>query len=302
MVECRECAHTYKALTNTHLLVHGLTIAQYEEKHGIKVLALPLAPALLEKTDARYIAWRKSLEKRPAPWSVGRMKDKQAVAKKISETFKKKQIDNFRQWRDAAKQAGTIRASYPALVQDEQLAFLIGLVLGDGSLYKHKRTEDLRITLGTDKPELIEFVVHIVEKVLQKKPTLYYPKQTKCVVVRLYEKELSSRLGIPFGARTKYEIALPEWIAANATFLRAYLRGLYEAEGSFSVHEKTYTYKFLFNNKNDSLHNIVYTALVAFGYHPHYSAYKTQISRREEAYKLMEFLRFRDYSDYCRVV
>ncbi|MDD5152951.1 MAG: hypothetical protein PHS95_03110, partial [Candidatus Pacebacteria bacterium] len=78
-------------------------------------------------------------------------------------------------------------------------------------------------------------------------------------------------------------------------YIIRYLRGLYEAEGSFCVHEPTYTHKFLFANKNISMLNNVYGLMKALGFHPHRSKYQIQISRKEEVQRAIKILGFRDY-------
>ncbi|MCD6270358.1 hypothetical protein J7J23_01095 [bacterium] len=70
---------------------------------------------------------------------------------------------------------------------------------------------------------------------------------------------------------------------------------MYEAEGSFCVHKPTYTYKFLFANRNKSLLENVYRILKILGFHPHKSKYKIQISKKGEVYKIKELIKFRQY-------
>ncbi len=59
--------------------------------------------------------------------------------------MKRKQLDNFKNWRDKMKRLGVIKSSYPVLSRNGDLAELIGIILGDGHIYKHDRCESLRI-------------------------------------------------------------------------------------------------------------------------------------------------------------
>ena len=86
-----------------------------------------------------------------------------------------------------------------------------------------------------------------------------------------------------------------KWIVKNKEYVVRYLRGLYEAEGSFCVHKPTYTHKFLFANKNVSMLNNVYDLMQGLGFHPHRGKYQIQISKKDEVYKAMKVLEFRDY-------
>ncbi len=123
----------------------------------------------LSHDDPRYIKWRRSLIKRPAPWNKGYTKEDHPSVEKTSRTFKRKGIDNFAEWRRAARENGIIPSEYPPFKRDGNLAFLIGMVLGDGHICKHERTESLRVTLGTDKPDLWKYTTKVVSDVFQKK-------------------------------------------------------------------------------------------------------------------------------------
>lgn len=297
MVRCKICKEKFAVISNTHLRSrHGLTVKTYTKCFGDKGVGFVSSFSDLPKSDPRYARWYKSLLRRPPPWSKGYTKETHPSVAKISSTFKKRRIDNFAAWRAQAKAEGRIPSSYPPLEKNQELAFLIGMVLGDGHIQKFSRTESLNISLGTDKPDLWQFTERVVKNVFNKDPHVYKVKSSACMVIRLYQKKISARLGIPEGNRGKIKIVLPQWIWGKRGCLIACVRGLYEAEGSFCVHEPTYTYKMLFSNKNDSLLNFMYTALEELGFHPHRSPYKIQISRKQEAYALKEQISFRNYS------
>lgn len=249
----------------------------------------------LSHDDPRYIEWRKSLSKRPPAWSKGYTKETHPSIAKISSTFKKNKIDNFKRWRVRARKQGLIPRGYPKFKRTENLAFLIGMVLGDGNIYAYPRTEGLRIALGTDKPKLWKYVARIVFEIFRKHPHVYKSKGSACMLINLYQREISRRLGVPTGYRGKANILLPSWMVQKQEMLVACLKGLYEAEGSFNVHKPTYTYKLIFYNRNDSLLKIVENSLRKLGFHPHTSKYKVQVSRQAEVYRLKELLSFREY-------
>lgn len=249
----------------------------------------------LPHDDPRYIRWRKSLSKRPAPWSKGYTKETHPSVAKISFTFKKNKIDNFKQWRAEARKQGLIPSGYPEFRRTKSLAFLMGMVLGDGSIYEFPRTEGLRIALGTDKPELWKYVAKIVEEIFKKRPYVYKQKRVNCMIISIYQKEISKRLGIPRGDRGSVNLFVPTWIKRRKSMLVAYLKGLYEAEGGFHVHKPTSTYKLIFYNSNGTLLSIVENALQYLGFHPHRSKHKIQLSREKEVYKLKTLLSFRKY-------
>jgi len=254
----------------------------------------PLLVNLLPKNDLRYKRWRKSLKKRPGPWNKGYTKDNHPSVEKIARTFKRKKIDNFKNWREEMKKMGRIPSGYPPLKKDGDLAELIGVVLGDGNIHHFSRTEGLTISSNASNRGFIQRYAQLVKKKFSKDPAI--DKFFKgCTRIRLYQKNISKRLGVPVGARGKINIKIPYWVLKNKEYLIRYLRGLYEAEGSFCVHEPTYTYKFLFSNKNKSLLHNVYWALKILGFHPHESKYQIQVSRKKEVYEIKNLIKFRQY-------
>ncbi|MFZ4500476.1 MAG: LAGLIDADG family homing endonuclease [Minisyncoccia bacterium] len=230
----------------------------------------------------------------PSSWNKGKTKETNASVRKISETMKERKIDNFSAWRKNARASGTI-ATPQELVKNGNLAELIGMILGDGSIHIYDRTEGVRIVLPTKKPGMIERYTDLVETVFGKKPSVIKRKNSECVDIRLYQKSLSQRLGIPAGARGNMEHQVPKWIVQKQDFVIRYLRGLYEAEGCFCTHLPTSTYKLIFSNVNPSLLNIVAILLAGLGFHPHMTRRDVQLSRKEEVYRAMEVLQFGKY-------
>lgn len=298
MPQCRLCKRRLHVITNTHLGSHQTTLKQYKEKFGFIGIGFKINVVYLPKNDPRYIHWRKSLLKRPPTWSKGYTKETHPSVARISATFKRNKIDNFKKWRTEARQKGLIPRGYPEFSHTKNLAFLIGMVLGDGNIYMYPRTEGLRIALGTDKPKLWKYVAYIVREVFRKSPAVRKVKGSACMTINLYEREISRRLGIPSGDRGKAKILLPQWILENRVMLISCLRGLYEAEASFNVHKPTSTYKLIFSNTNDTLLGVVDNSLKKLGFHPHRSKNKVQVSRRVEVYGLKRLLSFREYPSY----
>jgi len=227
-------------------------------------------------------------------WSKDFNKYTHPSVMKISRTMKLKKIDNFKEWRDEMKKLGKIRSTYPKLKRDADLAELIGVVLGDGNISVFPRTEAMTIASNAKNKGFIKRYAYLIEKIFSQRPTINKPNRG-CVRIRIYQKYISRRIDIPTGSRKDKNIKIPQWILKNKSFLVRYLRGLYEAEGSFCVHRPTCTYKFLFSNKNESLLNNVYRVLIILGFHPNKSGYKIQVSRKEEVYKVKNLIKFRQY-------
>lgn len=253
-----------------------------------------MIPNLLEKTDPRYVKWRKSLKKRPPPWCKGLTKETDSRVQKISKTMRRKKIDNFASWREKMIKLGKIRNSYPSFKKSKELAFLVGLTLGDGNISNFPRTECLTIALNTKYPKLIEYTYLIMKRFFQKNPSRNL--QGNCSRLRVYQKQISRRLSIPTGSRKNLPIAIPRWIWINRTYLIWYLKGLFEAEGSLSIHLPTCTYNFQFSNRNPKLLANVSRGLKKLGYHPEHHPVGTRLRKRNEVKSFEKLISFRrDY-------
>ena len=228
-------------------------------------------------------------------WNKGFTKETHPSVRKTSETMRARKIDNFATWREKMRICGSMPTEYPAFPHTAKFAELIGVILGDGHIEKHPRTERLVISANSKNLGFIERYCKIMEELFHKKSHRIPSKLSDCTRLTLYEKKISSRLGISTGNRKKCTYPIPKWIARDKDSLIAYLRGLYEAEGSFCVHVPTCTYKFLFSNRNESLLQNVYTCVKKLGFHPHRSKYQIQVSRKAEVYKIKKMIRFRQY-------
>ncbi len=225
-------------------------------------------------------------------WNKGLTKESDASVRKISETMKARSLDNFKEWRDRAKEIGAIKSSYPELRKDGDLAELIGTVLGDGNIHSFPRCECLRITGDATKPGFIERSARLVESVFKKEPTIAKAKSSNAMTVTIYEKHIS---GIPCGSRFSLCYLLPSWIRNDVSFRIRFLRGLYEAEGSECHHAPTYTHKFSFANKNPHLLSLVSELVTGLGFKTNVSGYQVQVSRKDEVQNLSNLLEFRHY-------
>lgn len=229
------------------------------------------------------------------PWNKGLTKESSLSVKKISDTFKKFKIDNFKSWRNNARMKGIIPDTTKALIKNSDLAFLIGITLGDGNINQNRRTQCLRITLGTDKPKLWKYTAKIVENVFNKKPSVIKRKSSNAMNITLYQNNLSKRLSIPIGARKDKIISIPNWIIKNKDYYLQVIRGLFEAEASFSVHKKTYTYNLSFRNKNLSILDFVEKSINKLGFHPERRIDAVRIRRKVEVYQFIDLISFRKY-------
>lgn len=181
------------------------------------------------------------------------------------------------------------------MIRNENLAELIGVVLGDGHIEKFPRTERLIISANSKNQGFIDRYSNLVQDIFNKEPTIMKSAINGGTRISIYQKHISSRLAIKTGSRLNYEIDVPYWIACRKKFILAYLRGLFEAEGSFGVHKATYTHKLSFSNHNKFILGNVYRLLKKIGFSPSIDRCRVQLSKKNEVYRCMELIQFRKY-------
>lgn len=254
-----------------------------------------IRPNLLPPTDPRYIVWRKSLVNRNSSWSKDKTKETDARLRKMSETFKVRKIDNFKKWRNIQYQKGVFLNNPKPLFLDSDLSQLIGLVIGDGHIQAFPRTEKLSVTLDTKYPNLIENTALLFKKVFNKEPKILKQLNTNCVQVYIYQKYISERIGVPTGNKKHIKRHIPNWIWNERDYLIACLKGLFEAEGSLSIHLPTSTYNFAFSNFNKYLLKEVEDMLVILGLHPEIRPHAIRLRKESEVKYFKELINFQKY-------
>jgi hypothetical protein len=226
-------------------------------------------------------------------WNKGLTKLTNPAVAKISSTFIDKKIDNFVVWRK--EQAKQRPKEYKRLVQNGDLAELIGVILGDGHIGQHERTQVLRIVSNSNNQGFVCRYSKLVEKVFAKTPHVSARKNSNCTNITIYQNEIAERLNLQTGSKTHRPFELPEWISKSTVYKIRFLRGLYETDGCLAHHEKTYTHKFIFSNVNQSLLDLAYMLLCELGFHPTKTKVNVQISRKLEVTKASDLLKFREY-------
>ena len=229
------------------------------------------------------------------PWNKGLTKETHPSLMKTSQTMKRKRIDNFAKWRKKMKRLGKIPANYHLLRPSKYVAEYIGVVLGDGNIGKFPRTERILISGNSNNPGFIKRYTEFTKRLFGKEPTVAKVFGKNAVRISLYQKEISRRLGVPCGNRQKLKINIPTWIWNNRNFRIKLLRGLFEAEGSLSIHKPTYTYNFAFSNTNRSLLETVERFLRELEFHPEVRHNAVRVQRRLEVERLRRLIAFRKY-------
>lgn len=224
------------------------------------------------------------------PWNKGKTKTTHPSVLKMSETMRQKKIDNFKSWREKKRQEGVWKIA--EIEKSVQLAELVGVILGDGNIQIFPRCERLIISSHSENKTFIERYSNLVENLFVKAPSILKTKEN-CVRISLYQKEISKRLLIPVGSRQKLNNLIPVWITTDKKFVIACLKGLFEAEGSLSIHLPTYTYNFQFTNTNKCLLDFVKNNLLKLGFNPEERPTSIRLRKKKEVLLFKDLINFR---------
>jgi len=148
-----------------------------------------------------------------------------------------------------------------------ELAYLVGIYLGDGYLVRSSRTELLDIACDSKYPDLIERFSGLVSRVFGKSPTLHKDLFSNCVHIRLYGEGIGSILGFEPGPKKGRDLHIPSWITENEDWSRWCIRGLFETDGYMHHrHKRDRSVVVGFSNTNEMLLDEVQQLLYNLGY------------------------------------
>jgi hypothetical protein len=188
------------------------------------------------------------------------------------------------------------RRHYKKLIKDVRLAELIGIILGDGNLYKHPRTENVRIICDSKDAIYVKHIVNLIKKVFNKRPSVIKRRNKNAVVVSLYQCTICERLNLPFGNKIKNNVQIPSCLHKDRKFIIRCLKGLFETDGCFQEDRFNYAQYIEFKNNCKRLRKDVYNALLRLGFNPQFGQNYIRLARRNEVYRLKDLVDFRNYN------
>tara|TARA_Y100000310_G_scaffold342386_1_gene445449 strand:- start:214 stop:915 length:702 start_codon:yes stop_codon:yes gene_type:complete len=118
-----------------------------------------------------------------------------------------------------------------------ELAEFMGILTGDGYMNHYKKYFYMIEIAGhkiEDHQFLTDHVATLSKKLFNFSPTLYVRKDQDSIGLRFLSKGLFNfLLGAGFKAGRKDQIGVPDWIQANNAYMRAFVRGFADTDGSF---------------------------------------------------------------------
>jgi len=176
------------------------------------------------------------------------------------------------------------------LPPSESLAYLIGVISGDGSLSQQPRTYKLAIACTTAYPGLIETYTRLITDLTGYRARVLTRPEGNWVEVRTYGKHLPLLLGLPCGAKKLSGFTVPEWVFDQAAYVRGFLRGLIETDGGVYRtyhHGGNFSYC-VFTARHEILMEAFLRGVVYLGYEFRRRGDTARLSRTAEVARFVE--------------
>ena len=158
--------------------------------------------------------------------------------------------------------------------KNESLAELIGIILGDGGLYKSTYRVQISFN-GIDDIQYVSYVKDLLTRLFHVFPKEYWEKNRenangteKGMILYYYRKNIFCELishGIISGNKMKNQISVPNWIKKNKIYKIACLRGLFDTDGSLHLYLKRPCLRLEFSNASLSLIKDFYEMCITLG-------------------------------------
>ena len=107
--------------------------------------------------------------------------------------------------------------------ENEDLAEMIGIILGDGHLYEKQGHYRLTISFSIEEKKYIEYVKNLMQKIFQITPQ--YSERVRpgrsSARLRITRKKIVRTLiskGLKAGDKVKNQVGVPEWIKENIKY------------------------------------------------------------------------------------
>ena len=148
-----------------------------------------------------------------------------------------------------------------------QLAELVGIILGDGSIREYYVTVSLNLWQEGD---YAKFVSSLIESLFNVSATLHTEILKSTYTVRVSSVNIVkffNEIGLATGNKVEQQVGVPDWIFEDKETMRACVRGLIDTDGSVYLHRyqsggTEYGYvKLTFSNHSRTLLNNVMTML-----------------------------------------
>ncbi len=162
--------------------------------------------------------------------------------------------------------------------QSSNLAECFGVLLGDGNISRFQ----IIVTLGKTETDYVSHIVDLFNSVFNAKPKISIRANghfsiylNSARLSRWFQKE-----GFVFN-KVKSQVAVPVWIFTKPSYMKSFLRGFFDTDGS--VYKLKFGIQMSFTNKSIPLLIALQKALFELQYKPsEISSWKIYLTRKED--------------------
>jgi len=177
--------------------------------------------------------------------------------------------------------------------RSENLAELIGIMLGDGNIFAFERCQRLTISCNGSYKTYTKHIKDLVRDIFKKEPSILKRSKANCHDVCLYMQDIGKALELPVGNKIKNKVKIPLWILSRKRYIRRCLRGLFETDGCYGLSKKYHVEYMEFCSRSESLRQSVYKALISLGYSPQISNKYVRLAKKDQVRRFIAEMDFK---------
>lgn len=176
-------------------------------------------------------------------------------------------------------------------VFSEKLAEFFGIMLGDG----HFSHGQLWVYINNNTDRKYRFYVkELLKSLFGRKPRETHRREQDMINLFLNSVDLIRYLkkyGLTGSNKVKSQIDVPSWIFLKDSYMKSFLRGFFDTDGS--VYKIRFGVQMCFCNRSLPLINSTRKILLELGYHPsNVSGYNLYLTRRPDLLKYLSEIGF----------
>ena len=140
---------------------------------------------------------------------------------------------------------------------NQDLSEFVGIMLGDGGLYKNHYRIQISFN-GVDEKEYVIYAKKLLFSIFSVKPKKYEEKnkknatgKEKGLILYFHNKAIFNSLlliGLKQGHKVRNQVKVPRWIKKNYIFVISCLKGLFDTDGSIIIDKKGPKLRLEFSN------------------------------------------------------
>ena len=168
-----------------------------------------------------------------------------------------------------------------------ELSEFLGILLGDG----HLTPTQVTVTLGSKEISYVNYVVNLVKNLFKINPkTLETKKGYRVIYFGSTEAvKWLIGMGLVFN-KVKNQVDIPVWIFSNSEFIKSFLRGFFDTDGS--IYKLRFGIQVAFINRSIPMLNSIRRGLVLAGFFPsQISQFRIYLTRRKDVNRFFAIIK-----------